>query len=86
MAEEALVRALHRGHLMAAGLDFIANERDGDRRAVSPLLTYARKNDNLLVTPHLGGATHESMARTEIFMARKLEAFLLTVQKEKVSP
>ena len=84
--EGALVRALGRGHLMAAGLDFIANERDGDRRAVSPLLAYARNNDNLLITPHLGGATHESMARTEIFMARKLEAFLSTVKKEQVSP
>jgi phosphoglycerate dehydrogenase-like enzyme len=28
------------------------------------------------VTPHLGGATFRSMARTEVFMAEKLRQFL----------
>ena len=37
---------------------------------------YARENNNLLITPHLGGATFESMMKTEIFMANKLISFL----------
>jgi D-3-phosphoglycerate dehydrogenase len=35
------------------------------------LVEYANKHDNLLLTPHLGGATIESMEKTEIFMAKK---------------
>lgn len=41
----------------------------------SPLVALARSRDDLLLTPHVGGATFESMARTEIFMARKLRRF-----------
>ena len=31
---------------------------------------------NLLITPHTGGATAESMAATEVFMAEELRQFL----------
>jgi D-3-phosphoglycerate dehydrogenase len=74
--ELALVQALEQGHLAGAGLDVIAGERDPKDRERSPLIEYSRTHDNLLITPHIGGATHESMAKTEIFMARKLESFL----------
>jgi D-3-phosphoglycerate dehydrogenase len=40
------------------------------------LLAYAREHNNLLITPHIGGATIESMAMTEVFVARKLAKFL----------
>jgi D-3-phosphoglycerate dehydrogenase len=41
-----------------------------------PLVEYARTHDNLIITPHIGGATRESMANTEIFMAGRLAEFL----------
>jgi len=72
--EVALVEALQDGQLGGAALDVIAAERDQQRRG--PLLDYARQHNNLLITPHLGGATVESMARTEVFMAHKLQKFL----------
>lgn len=75
--EQALVGALADGHLAAAAVDVVAHERDPARRLAGPLLAYARRHDNLLVTPHTAGATHESMARTELFMAEKLKAFWL---------
>jgi D-3-phosphoglycerate dehydrogenase / 2-oxoglutarate reductase len=74
--EIPLVRALESSHLGGAALDVIAHERDPKLRQQSRLLAYARTHNNLLLTPHIGGATHESMARTEIFMARKLAALL----------
>jgi D-3-phosphoglycerate dehydrogenase / 2-oxoglutarate reductase len=74
--EAALVTALESGRLAGAALDVIQNERDDTARASNPVLAYAREHDNLLVTPHLAGATLESMEATEIFMARKLFAFL----------
>lgn len=74
--EAALVAALERGRLAGAALDVISGERDPGARARSPLLAYARSHDNVIVTPHLGGATGEAMAATEVFMAKKLANFL----------
>ena len=74
--EMVLVRALETGHLAGAALDVIQHERNPDKLFSSPLLSYARTHDNLLITPHVAGATHESMSRTEVFMAGKLVAFL----------
>ena len=73
--ELALVDALEQGHLAGAALDVIWNERD-EKRKQSNLLRYACTHLNLLITPHIGGATFESMSATEIFMARKLQAYL----------
>jgi len=74
--EEALVDALDTGHLAGAAIDVVTHERCTQKRLNSPLLSYARTHNNLLITPHIGGATFESMAKTELFMARKLSAFL----------
>ncbi|MCZ7574934.1 MAG: hypothetical protein M5U01_40805 [Ardenticatenaceae bacterium] len=71
--EAALVDALQGGRLSGAALDVIGGEHQSLLR---PLLEYARQHDNLLITPHIGGATVESMAQTEIYMARKLHQFL----------
>lgn len=73
--EMALTDALEHKHLSGAAMDVLAHERDPERRRLSPLLAYARTHDNLIITPHIGGATHESMAKTEVFMARKLVNF-----------
>lgn len=74
--EEALLDALRGGHLAGAAVDVVCGENDQPALAQSSLLAYARTHDNLLVTPHIGGATHESMAKTEIFMAEKVARFL----------
>jgi D-3-phosphoglycerate dehydrogenase len=37
-----------------------------------PLVMYARANNNLIITPHIGGCTAESMKKTELFLAEKL--------------
>jgi D-3-phosphoglycerate dehydrogenase len=73
--EAALLAALESGHLGGAALDVLADERQANL-VESPLVRYARTHDNLILTPHIGGATRESMAATEIFMAHKLRAFL----------
>lgn len=74
--EAALIEALRRGQLGGAALDVMTNERHDARRAASPLLAYARENDNLIISPHIGGATYESMARTEAFIIDKLTGVL----------
>jgi D-3-phosphoglycerate dehydrogenase len=66
---------LQSGHLGGAALDVLKGENSGSGKWLKkdPLLQYARKNQNLLITPHIGGATSDSMEKTEIFMARKLQ-------------
>jgi D-3-phosphoglycerate dehydrogenase len=74
--ENALCDALEERRLAGAALDTVCHERDTARRSRSRLMALARKADYLLITPHIGGATKESMANTELFMARKLARFL----------
>jgi D-3-phosphoglycerate dehydrogenase len=40
------------------------------------VVCYAQSHKNLLITPHIGGCTLESIEKTEVFMAEKLAAFL----------
>lgn len=68
--EPALLEALKSGHLAGAALDVLAGERKNERQS---MIDYARLHSNLLLTPHIGGATYESMQATEIFMANKLK-------------
>jgi len=72
--EAALLAALESGHLAGAGLDVVADELSGGPSQA--LLAYARDHDNLIITPHMGGATVESMEKAEVFMAQKLVRFL----------
>lgn len=73
--EAALLDALRCGKLSGAALDVLRNER-ADGMAHHPLVAYARQHDNVIITPHLGGCTAESMEKTEIFLAEKLCAAL----------
>jgi len=74
--ESALLDALRAGHLGGAALDVLVGEGQGAVRADHPLVQYARTHDTLVITPHIGGATYESMAQTEVFMAQKLARWL----------
>lgn len=74
--ERALLRALGSGQLGGAALDVLSDERGLRSETRAALLDYARGHGNLLITPHIGGATTESMSRTEIFMAEKLKRHL----------
>lgn len=76
--EDALADALEQRRLAGAALDTISHERNDTLRRGSRLMALARQTDYLLITPHIGGATPESMAKTEQFMARKLAQFLRT--------
>jgi D-3-phosphoglycerate dehydrogenase len=73
--EAALLAALESGHLAGAALDVLNGEQAtgmGDH----PLVRYAQSHDNLLLTPHLGGNTPESLAKTEEFLAAKVCAWV----------
>lgn len=67
--EQALVEALESGHLGGAALDVLNGE---PQIKASPLWAYAQEHDNIILTPHIGGNTWESFAKTEGFVAEKL--------------
>jgi len=71
--EVPLLEALVKKRIAGAALDVLENEdpRGGHIRR-HPLVRYARSHRNLVIVPHLGGATFESMARTEDFIAEKI--------------
>ena len=64
---EALLTVLRSGQLSGAALDVLDNEHDIGRNG-HPLIDYARKHDNLLITPHISGASFESVEKTDLFV------------------
>ncbi len=78
--ESALISALESGRLAGAALDVISNERS-EALSKSALIDYARSHSNLILTPHIGGATLDSMAATEEFMAKKLVQYLKSLEQ-----
>jgi len=73
--EMALLEALESSQLAGAALDVLSDEATPNRPVTECLVEYARSHSNLLLTPHIGGATIDSMHATEIFMAQKLAAY-----------
>ncbi len=67
----ALLEALRSGRISAAGLDVVEDEELILQGGLHPLIQYAREHDNLLVTPHIGGATYESVEKTDEFILNR---------------
>lgn len=74
--EAALLAALESGRITGAALDVLDGEPETNRDWPKNhrLLTYACRNQNLIITPHIGGAAIDALRQTEAFMARKLIA------------
>ena len=62
--------------ILGAELDVLTDEHINSASFSHPLIEYAKTHDNLILTPHVGGATYESMYKTEIFMANKLSNWI----------
>ena len=75
MDEQALLMALETGRLSGAALDVLRDEHMPLDHP-NPLVSYTAKHPNLIITPHIGGCTVESMQKTEVFMAKKLQRLL----------
>lgn len=76
--ERALCSALKKGILLGVGVDVLELELEDHRK--SPLYKYAQKNPraNIIITPHIGGATIEAWKRvfTLVFREVQKESFV----------
>jgi len=64
--EHALDEALASGHLAGAALDVVRPRGSGGQH---PLL----RHENVVLTPHIGGATHETLLRGATMVAHEIE-------------
>lgn len=70
--EDALLSALKEGVLAGAALDVLRDEPEGGAPFPSPVIEYARSHDNIVITPHIGGASSDAMRATEVMIAREI--------------
>jgi D-3-phosphoglycerate dehydrogenase len=82
--EDALLNALQSGRISGAALDVLANEHSSGMQD-HPLVRYARQHDNLIITPHIGGCTSESMEKTECFLADRLVSLVKTSSIHRIA-
>jgi D-3-phosphoglycerate dehydrogenase len=66
--EDALDAALTSGHLAGAALDVV---RPRSQNGPHPLL----RHENVVITPHIGGATHETLLRGVTMVADEIQRF-----------
>lgn len=74
--ENALVSGIEKGFFKGVAIDVLEGEAKGNTN-LAKLLKLA-KMQNLVITPHIGGATYTSMMRTEEFIVDKL---ITTIRK-----
>jgi D-3-phosphoglycerate dehydrogenase len=79
--EKALLKALKSGHLRAAALDVI---EACENLKKNTLIAYARHNHNLIITPHIGGATKEAWEKAEVFIAQKIVTKIKRYKKDSI--
>ncbi len=78
--EGALLDALRSGRLAGAALDVLCDENATGMQG-HPLIDYAKNNPRLIITPHIGGCTRESMEKTERFLAGRLASLIAATAK-----
>jgi len=68
--ESCLIEAIRSKHFAGVAIDVISKELTIDNVKIWQKLS--NEYDNLIVTPHISGATIESMRETELFIANEL--------------
>jgi len=71
----ALLNSLENKLLAGAALDVFEGEYEegfSKKFLTHPLLEYAKKHDNLILTPHIGGSTYDAWRLTEEFTLNKV--------------
>ncbi len=68
---EALIFSLKNKILKGAALDVIDNEHEFILNKKNDLIEYSKLNSNLIITPHIGGTTFESVEKTDLYILKQ---------------
>ncbi|WP_439584763.1 2-hydroxyacid dehydrogenase [Dyadobacter bucti] len=71
---DAVVNGLKSGKIRGACLDVLENEKlDKLTAAQQESFDYLRTSDNVVLTPHIGGWTHESYVRINVVLVKQIK-------------
>lgn len=70
--ENEIARLIKNNKIGGVSTDVLQNELYEETLIFNPLVNLAKQNFNIIITPHIAGATKESMEMTEEFVVRKL--------------
>lgn len=70
--ESALLSALKKGQIKAAGLDVVCGEPEVQEH---PLINYAKTHSNLIITPHIGGYSPDALKYVLEYCCTRIENF-----------
>lgn len=71
--ESYFIKKIKKSHFKGVAIDVISNESFQNNNLKDFLKI---KDQNLIITPHIGGATYTSMQRTEEYIVKKLEKLI----------
>jgi D-3-phosphoglycerate dehydrogenase len=74
--ENAVIDLLLKGKLKAAALDVLSLENNNNKALLKKIMNYVKNYNNLILTPHIAGASKKSMHLTEVFIANKLKTII----------
>ena len=75
-----LIKSLKNKKIYGAALDFLSLKIE-DKLSSKKLIDYAKKNNNLIITPHLGGVTEESLRLTQQHVFEQLIKYEKNLRK-----
>ena len=71
--EKVLISSLKKNKIAGAGLDVLDGDSSwGKRVKNNKIINYFKKNNNFIITPHLGGNTLEASNKTKELLIKKL--------------
>lgn len=75
--ENNLLFALKSGKIGGYATDVLSEETNFNKEFKNnKLIEYSKKNNNVIITPHVGGVTFESREMTDIFISNKIKRFI----------
>ena len=69
--ENVIADLLEKKKIKGIATDVLQNEFDKETIVVNPLIKLAKEHANLIITPHIAGASYESMEMTENYIVEK---------------
>jgi D-3-phosphoglycerate dehydrogenase len=66
--QKSIIKAINKKILSGVALDFLEKKKNLYTKDSIKLITLAKKNTNIILTPHIGGATQQSFDNTEKFV------------------